>query len=248
MKVSVIGKTDATITLNKCATYVRGRVEAIVDVTNDDQRRELSGLERAGFIVVIDKDEQDEILELKPPRREPTEQERAIRSEAETQRMGSRVVIGTGNGTVESRMVRMATDGQESPATKESVEALKKLEEEEKGDDLVVNESKLDDSQQMGRKAVVSNGGEAGKVDLVNSVLPGHKSIKNSDPFIDRKENKEVEDAKKSQKTNIPSVAITDEKVELVGDDASLLESDNLFIGGEEETAEKKDDDPFIEM
>jgi len=102
---------------------------------------------------------------------------RTIRAEAQTQAMGANVVIGSLDGPKQTRMCRDAiTDmSNQIPPVKEE-----KAEPEEKP--IVIDESKLDASQQMGRKAVISTEGGPVQVDLVKSILPAGK---NTDPFID---------------------------------------------------------------
>ena len=104
---------------------------------------------------------------------------RTIKAEAQTQAMGANVVIGTLDGPKQTRMCRDAiTDmSNQVPPVKEE-----KAEPEEKP--IVIDESKLDASQQMGRKAVISTEGGPVQVDLVKSILPAGK---NTDPFIDDK-------------------------------------------------------------
>ena len=234
MKTTIIGKTDSTLTLNKCKAYIRGKSEVIIDVVTDEQKMELAVLEREGLIVVIDGDDADDV-QINAPRT-ISDQERIFKAEAETQKMGSKAVISTGDGTQERRMVHYAADDVvESDATKDSIEALKKLEEEENAVDLVINEETLDDSQQMGRDATISTGAITKKVGLVNSIIPESKSIKKSDPFIDREE-KQV-DIKKESSQKPPSVK-KEETIELSDDD--------LFIGSDSPTNDNED--PFIEI
>jgi len=231
MKTIVIGKTDSTLTLNKCKTYIRGKVEAVIDITNDDQRRELAELENANLICVIDNEDNIEIKA--PATRQPTEQERITRAEAKTQEMGSRVVISNGNGTAEGKMRRSAIgDICDSDRTNASVEALKKIEEEEKdgeiADDLVINESKLDPSEQMGRKAVVSTGDSYQSVKMVNKLMGEVEAVKR-DPFIDKKDNAEREKllAKESKHKIVTSAPFEEIKDDYVPE----LSDTDLFIG-----------------
>lgn len=121
-----------------------------------------------------------------------SEQQRVNEAEAKTQEMGSRVVIGTGNGNVESKMKR-SYEGQieESEATKESIKAMEEIiKEEDEGKkkiDAKVDESKLDPSEQMGRQAIFIQEGEQKKSTLSKSIIPGQENIREVDPFIDNK-------------------------------------------------------------
>ena len=121
------------------------------------------------------------------------ERKRMSRAEAETQKMGSRVIIGTLDGAKEGRMTRSAVnDIIDSEQTRLSIEAMEKLEKEEKEEinlpDTPTDESKLDASEQMGRKSVIATEAGVEKVDLVNSILPESIANKKADPFIDRKD------------------------------------------------------------
>jgi hypothetical protein len=251
MKITVIGKTDSTLTLNKCKTYIRGKVEAVVDITTDDQRKELAELESAKLIYVID-DEDNKINAnpLKASTRQPTEQERVAMAEAKTQQMGSRVVISNGNGTAEGKMRRSAIgDICDSDRTKESVEALKKIEDEENAEaieDLVVNDTKLDPSEQMGRKAIVSTGASHKSVKMVNKLSGETEVPKGRDPFIDKKENADRDKllSKESGPKNISSVPFEDIKDDYVPE----LSDSDLFMGSDTPPSEPNEDDPFIEV
>lgn len=232
MKTSVIGKTDATLTLNKCKTYIRGRSEAIIDVVNDEQKTELAVLERQGLVVVIGEDELDPQIEAP---KTMSEVERVSRSEAETQKMGAKAFVVTGDGVKEGRMVHSTTDQfVESEATRESLETMERLEKEEQADDLVINEDKLDVSERMGNKAVVGTGADNKHISLVNNAIPGSENIKKSDPFIDRssKEKSSIDKDKKEEVVDITNIDLPD------GD---------LFIGGDSPTNEDGED-PFIEI
>jgi hypothetical protein len=136
-----------------------------------------------------------------------TEQEKASAAEAETQKMGSKVVVSTGKGEAKVAMKHsFAGEIAESSATEESLKAMEKIQEEEAAEkegrepdapDTSIDESQLDPSEQMGRKAVVSRTGDPQAEDMKNSVLPGAEDIKNRDPFIDREENAANEKARK---------------------------------------------------
>jgi len=132
------------------------------------------------------------------------EHKRISKAEAETQKMGSRVIIGTISGAKEGRMTRSAIDDiVDSEQTRLSIEAMEKLEKEEKEEinrpDTPVDESKLDASEQMGRKSVIATEAGVEKVDLVNSILPESIASKKADPFIDRKD--KIDDKKEDVKS-----------------------------------------------
>lgn len=129
-----------------------------------------------------------------------TEQERVVEAEAKTQKMGARVVISTGNGSVESKM-RRTFEGEipETETTKESINALEKIEKEEVEDkkqgSIKVDESNLDPSEQMGRQAVVVQEGKQNKKELSNSIIPGQKEIRDNINFIDENKKDKANDA-----------------------------------------------------
>lgn len=237
-RITVIGKTDVTINLNKIGVPIRGKSKAILNIINDDQEKELMGIVRAGLLEIIEdkpivpvpvivKENEVEIISVdevakpivekkKPGRPKGTkvksvkkpskntfaenEQKRMSKAEAETQKMGSRVVFGTLDGAKVGHMTRSAiNDMVDSEQTRASIEAMEKLEKEEKEDislpDTIIDESKLDASEQNGRRAVVSTESGVDKVNMVNSILPESSSIRNSDPFIDHKDKEPVKKA-----------------------------------------------------
>lgn len=248
-KIHVIGKTDVIINLNKIGVPIRGKSNAVLNVSNQEQENELMGLVRAGLLEIIEDQQSipkvtsiqtlsvNEKTDKKPTNIEEKfkpsvekkkgrpkgsknksnkqnntkksfaeeERERVERAEAETQKMGSRVVIGTSDGPKEGKMRRsFVNEIADSEKTRESIEAMEKLEKEEKEEinlpDTPIDEGKLDASEQMGRKAVVITEDGINKVNLVNSVLPEADSIKKSDPFIDREDKAKDEDARRKAK------------------------------------------------
>lgn len=254
MKVIVVGKTDVVINLNKTGIPIRGKVQAILNVNNEEQRREVRGLINDGLIEVLSS-EDDSIKvvnvkvsapkeeESKPysqkmikgkvgrpkgsknKNQEPTEQQRVSAAEARTKEMGSRVVIGTRDGAKESRMYRSAIeDMPDSEKTRESIDAMKKLEKEEKEDislpDTYADESKLDASEQMGRNAVVATESGVKQKGMVRSILPEAEAVKKVDPFIDRQDKKEIA-AQGFKEEEFPPVDTN--KVEEDADDADAF-------------------------
>ena len=119
----------------------------------------------------------------------------------------------------------------ESEATRESVEAMKRLEEEEKAelegrkvdiDPTLINESKLDPSEQMGRPAIVSDMGETKKIDMVNSAIPGSDEVRNRDPFIDDNPLPKVTGDKAKEPSpviNVPGINNDPEELDFIDDD-----------------------------
>jgi hypothetical protein len=129
---------------------------------------------------------------------------RVSAAEAKTQQMGSRVVIGTPDGAKQGKMKRSAIDDMvESDQNRASIEAMEKLEREEKEDinlpDTPVDEGKMDASEQMGRRAIVATEAGIDGVNMVNSILPESKIIKDADPFIDREDKRAIKEAEEKQ-------------------------------------------------
>ena len=240
-RIVVIGKTDATINLNKIGVPIRGRIKAVLNIENIEQENELMGIVRAGYLEIIpepsvipvmpainltnysvptptvvvkteDKPTEDApkkkggrpkgSTKAKMMAKNPQAIEEGIRvanAEAKTQRMGSKVTIGSPGGALTGRMTRSAVnDITESEHTKASIEAMEKLEKEEAEDitleDDPIDESKLNPSDQMGRKATVANHGVPNSVEMTNSIIPESKSIKEVDPFIDKTPKADEED------------------------------------------------------
>lgn len=93
----------------------------------------------------------------------------------------SKIVVMTPGGPVQGNAVNnMAGDLPESEATRASIKALKKIEEEEAIPEKPVDESKLDVSQRMGEAAVIATGDNVTKkVAMKNSLVPEAEAIKN---------------------------------------------------------------------
>jgi hypothetical protein len=98
----------------------------------------------------------------------------------EQEQEDSKIVVMTPNGPIEANAVNnMAGEMPESEATQASIEALKQLEAEEAVPDSLIDESKLDVSEQMGTQAIVATGeNTVTKVSMKNSILPEANAIK----------------------------------------------------------------------
>lgn len=226
--ISVIGKTDATINLNKIGVPIRGKSHAVLPIMNPDQEAELMGIVRAGYLAIVpeepianeetqpdstcNQESKDQPEKKKGGRpkgaknkpkgvsQNPQAEEEAKRvaiAEAKTQQMGSRVIVGTSDGPKNGRMTRSAVnDITETEQTRASIEAMEKLNKEEKEDinlgDTFIDDSNLDASEQMGRKAVVVTEGGVNQKNMVNSILPESKKIREADPFIDKADKAEI--------------------------------------------------------
>jgi len=153
------------------------------------------------------KEEAKEEVIAKEEEKIQAEDDKVIRNkteaEAVTDAMGSKVIVTVPGGAVEGKMVNSVVgEAQEltTAKTEASVRTMEELEAEEADkaveDKYVINEEDLDPSERMGGKAIISAGGDAKEIDLVNSILPESDVIKERDPFIDRRDNKEIEEVK----------------------------------------------------
>ena len=231
MKARITNLTKSTIVLNKMKIVLGAGASQVVDVVPGEQKAELDGLDRAnviGIVEIIPKSLSEVTTEYTsttitkaPPNKNKggrpkgsknkskvvvaqTEQDRIRAAEAITQREEGRVVISTGEHTFETKMRKSYTDNMpESEATKASIDALAKLESEERDgniDPIPVDESKLDPSDQTGRQATIIREGTHQKVDLTNNFANStKKGQKASDPFIDREANAQREAILKKQ-------------------------------------------------
>jgi len=269
--VTVVGKTLGVISLNKIGGYIRGQDPTILSIDTPEKEAELNGLIRAGLVTIdnpmplnsASKDENPEAGKgsVGRPKGSRNKIKKASESVVETKpsgedksnQMGSRVVVGTGGGVKEGNMKYSAIDDlPESEKTQASLDAMKSIEEAEKSGksrvEQIIDESKLDASEQMGRKAVVSNHGQMNSEAMKNSILPNAQEIKDRDPFIDG--NKEE------------GLGEPEPELELDGGSEESLLNENLeenaFIDGPEdgeddEDEEKKkdgaaDEDDFLEL
>jgi len=235
MKVIVEGLTESILTLNKIGVPIQGRVTAILDINTNEQQQELNIVVKAGLVKILKESECVKNTEeeknasnkdanpegrgkgkrksgrpkgSKGKSKINQEKEGAARAEAETQKEGSTVVIGTGGDTVKGKMTHNAVGEQpESDRTKKSLEAMEKLQEEEENEnaegfdpqDMTIDESKLDPSEQIGREAIIGTGSGEQKVKMTNSSVPEADAIRQMDPFIDREDKKEIETVEKAQ-------------------------------------------------
>jgi len=190
MKVKITGKTESTITFNNLGIILRGKKDAIWEVTTPAQEKELKSLERASLIKVqYDYVDPKSVVDNSDSMK--SEQDRASAAESLTQKNGSKVIVSTGDGIIETEMtnsvVNKYSDNIVSDQIKASLDAMKKIEDEEaneldnKEQDDFLGNADLDIVDQMNRKAVICSEGEIKTVEMTNSSIN-----KNRDPFIDR--------------------------------------------------------------
>jgi hypothetical protein len=140
----------------------------------------------------------------------------------------------------------------DSEATRESIEAMDKLVEDEKAElegrivninPTTIDDSELDPSEQAGRYAVISDMGEMKKVEMVNSIVPGAEESKDRDPFIDKANaqkppisNKNDNGTKPIKKVssdaliNIPSINNDPDDLDFLGEDPDDTEYGDCFV------------------
>lgn len=218
--IIIKGKTAATITLNKSNAYLRGQTEAVINIENDEQKREIENLEEKGFVTIlkdttevttisqpksedkqkikrIEENKEVQIPKIPKKRGRPktkiakTEQQRVLEAEAENQKMGNKVTINLRGDLVETNMVKNYTgNNEESEITQDSIDAMKKLEEEEqksKKQEKQQKKAKKIDRKKDENTAIIHTGKGYKKVETPNSILPGQETVRNTDPFIDQK-------------------------------------------------------------
>lgn len=117
----------------------------------------------------------------------------------------SKSIVMTLDGAVEGRVTRSAVgDIPDGDRTQASLDAMKKLEEEDELDsslpDIEIDESTLDPSERMGMEAVISAGEHgAEKVGMKNSIIPEASQIRERGvEFIDQADKDADEEARKS--------------------------------------------------
>ena len=247
MIVRIIGKTDIVLSLNEVGIQIQGKQTAnSVDLDTEAKIAEAKHLEKSGLIQIIEVDEVEPEPENSP---EPkSEQDRVKEAEELTQQSESRVIVSTGNETIETKMTKNA-EGEipESEATKASLEAMAKLEEEENEegeedeDAPPVKEEDLPPEEQMGREAVVMDQGSDKKVDMVNTAVPN--SDKDRDPFIDREEKAEITAAEKASEDKSEDSKSEDESTESkeLGEEAKKTEDKSEDSKSEDESTESKE-------
>ena len=160
----------------------------------------------------------------------------------------SKVTIATPSGVITAETKHsFAGEMGESEATQASLEAMKKLEAEERGEidpdappTPVKDEKDLSPNEQMGRKAFVGTGDETTEVDMVNSLVPESDLTKDA-KFIDP-------ESPGNETTDTPVTEVKpDDGVDLL---AILDEPDNDTQDAFIENDNKDDDvdDAFIEI
>jgi hypothetical protein len=218
--IIIKGKTAATITLNQSKAYLRGQTEAVLNIENNEQRREIENLEEKGFITVlrgdvsvpivsqpkvedkqkikhIEESEGSPTLTIPKKRGRPknqiakTEHQRVLEAEAENQKMGSKVTVNLRGDMVETTMVPNYTgNNEESEITQDSIDAMKKIEEEEiqsKKEEKKHRKVRKKNRKKDNNTAIIHTGKGYKKVETPNSILPGQEEVRNADPFIDTK-------------------------------------------------------------
>jgi hypothetical protein len=231
MIISIQGLTDATIVLNSLKRSLVGKTTlSNIAITDDEQMREIISLKNAGLLIdsqsLEAKTQKMKEIKINPiiengnnsieNESNNTSVKKFIKAIARKEEVtdNSEVTVMTLNGPRSGKMARnMAGDMPETDATRASIEALKRLEEEdyENEEAIEVDESNLPMNERMGLEATVGTGKEAAKVNMQNSILPESeisakarakgKNIKfinpvddnsDKDPFIDTEINNKI--------------------------------------------------------
>lgn len=101
------------------------------------------------------------------------------KSANETVENSSDVVVMTPAGAQTGKMKNsFSGEIEDNDRTRASIEAMQQLEDEEAEPEYVIDESKLDPSEQMGRKAIISTGEKELAVEMKQSMIPEAKQIK----------------------------------------------------------------------
>ncbi len=196
-----------TITFNKvgiilrghCANpaYVMSNTAKNVELTTKEQEAEVKSLEQAGIIAVIYQEEaKPKINEFKitsPKVVENKSKYKKIKKisdrEMEKDIENSPATVVTENGPVTAKMFNglKSPEDVENPASvKESLEAMKKLEDEEKVEDTPLNDKDLRTEDKTGNEAIISMGNNVfKKVSMKRSMVEGQDTVDKNNPFID---------------------------------------------------------------
>jgi hypothetical protein len=190
MIISIQGLTDSTIVLNSLKRSLVGKTKlSNIEITDDEQMREIISLKNAGLLIdsqsLEAKTQRMEEIKINPiiengntpiENKNNTSVKKFVKAIArkEDKTDNSEVTAMTLNGPRHGKMLRnMTGDIPETDATRASIEALKRLEEEdyENEEEIEVDESNLQMNERMGLEATVGTGKEATKVNMRNSIL-----------------------------------------------------------------------------
>jgi len=275
MKMQIQGLTEATITFNALGLILRGQEKAGVEVENADQRREISELVDAGVITLLNVETPEP---AEPPKKrrpgrpkgsenKPKPITRAEESKPEAQAPipkddgsdqvsvdeqnegDSKVTIATPSGVITAKSKHsFVGELGESEATQASLEAMKKMEAEEKGEvypeEEVASpkpEGELSPNEQMGRKAFVGTGDKTSEVNMTNSIVPESELTKGA-KFIDPESPGNESDTPEAPKENNDEVDLLDVLEDTKDDDASA------FIDDGDKNNNDDVDNAFIEI
>lgn len=224
MRVTVYGLTDSTIVFNKIGLTLRGNSNDLDQYPNSiarhvlidtiDKEQELNYVANSGQIKFVN---EDVVKQEKKPTISPNVSSSVISMLKQKEEMPglpppeeSEVVVATESGSIKTK-IKNNMSPPEDESVQESLDAMKKLEEEEKEAMQPENEEKeskpkkkIDPSDEMGQDVVISTGGtNTIKKPMQHSVV-GEINI---EPFIDK-----IDDEKtKAEEENIKQAFIIDE-------------------------------------
>lgn len=208
MKVTIKNLTDMTITFNKVGIILRGHCDnpeyamsntaKNVELATKEQENEVKALEQRGIIAVIRQEEPKpkvEEFKISPPKvvenkskskkiKKISEREKEIEKDYQD----NKVTVMTDNGPVTAKMfntLKASEDADNPSGIKASLEAMEKLEDEEKTKDVPLDNNKLNVEDKTGNEVVLSMGNNVfKKVAMKKSMIDGQDTISNT-PFID---------------------------------------------------------------
>jgi len=204
MIVKIKGTTDAIITFNKSARFLRGAETIDIDIKTTDQANEVEVLRREKLIQIIQEEELTKKDTEKVQREDSTNKNENISDESPKviKKVGrpkkviaeDKVIIASEEGIKSVNIKKNIIEEHpilETSAVEESLKAEKEMieREAEEAKDREINEKELNPSERMGEDAVVFTGETSKRVKMVNNMVPNAEEIKNRNPFIEEQKN-----------------------------------------------------------
>ena len=223
MRTMFRGLTQSVITFNTLDVILHGQETIGIKIETEAQKREIAELLGANLIAIMDApqiqsvnvEKTAEVNDPKPikkgrgrpkgsknPKNLKNKPREVKKSEnIENNQLEGTVIVGTASGPVSGKMKKnVVSDLPESEQTRASLEAMKKLEDEEveearkEATRPPVDESRLDVSERMGNKATIATGKDHKELEMKNSYVPESEVIKEADPFIKEETDDKIDD------------------------------------------------------
>ncbi len=185
MKITLKGKTNSIITINSMGIIIRGNSNDLKEFPgsiarnleiNENQFKELVGLEKAGLIEIEFENPEDQKSRCLEKEKNndfcPKKIKNINNNEDDSNEYGDATIV-IGGETKKTKFFNTPVEIEESENTQESLKVMAKLEEEEnKLYEDKFQEENLDVSEKMGQKATISLGNKQSKqVEMKNSIL-----------------------------------------------------------------------------